>query len=161
MSEDGIARVPADNVRAADPPDAAREALWHLAEREHWETALRTGRYDRSTRGSSLAEVGFIHASHPRQLPGVARQIYAGLDDLLVLEIDPAVLTREGVEVRHEPGDPDDPGSEHFPHLYAPLPVAAVTRVRPARVERGWLELGPWEPIVLDTQTRTASGDAS
>ncbi|WP_066637067.1 DUF952 domain-containing protein [Serinicoccus hydrothermalis] len=130
-------------TEAADSP-----ALWHLAEREHWEAALAAGRYDRSTRGASLADVGFVHASRPEQLPGVARALYSGVDEeLVVLEIDPAVLAEHGVEVKVEPGDPSDPGSEHFPHLYGAVPVAAVARVRPARVDRGWLELGPWEPV--------------
>ncbi|WP_130012120.1 DUF952 domain-containing protein [Serinicoccus sediminis] len=130
-----------------EQPGEVSEALWHLAEETDWERARRSGSYDRSTRGAGLAEVGFIHASRPEQLPGVARALYAGVSEpLLVLEIDPAVLARHEVEVRVEPGDPADPGSEHFPHLYGPLPVAAVRRVRPARVEKGWLELGPWEP---------------
>lgn len=120
--------------------------LWHLAELAHWQAALRTGSYDRSTRGASLAEVGFIHASWPEQLPGVAKALYArAAEPLVVLEIDPAALAQAGVEIRVEPGDPQDPGSPLFPHLYGPLPVSAVTRTRPAAVEKGWLDLGPWE----------------
>lgn len=129
----------------------AGAAVWHLAERPHWEAALASGSYDRSTRGATLAQVGFIHASRPDQLPGVAGDHYARVEEeLLVLEIDPAVLSRHGVEIRVEPGDPADPDSERYPHLYGPLPVAAVTRVRPARVDKGWLELGPWEPADLE-----------
>ncbi|WP_299517885.1 DUF952 domain-containing protein [uncultured Serinicoccus sp.] len=136
-----------------EQPGEALGALWHLAEEAEWERALRIGSYDRSTRGAGLAEVGFIHASRPDQLPGVARALYSGASEpLLVLEIDPAVLARHEVEVRVEPADPAEPGSEHFPHLYGPLPVAAVRRVRPARVERGWLELGPWEPVAAEGQ---------
>ncbi|WP_151524258.1 DUF952 domain-containing protein [Serinicoccus kebangsaanensis] len=128
--------------------DETGVAVWHLAERDAWEAALTSGRYDRSTRGGSLAEVGFVHASRPDQLPAVARALYAGAEEeLVVLEIDPAVLADHGVEVRVEPGDPSDPDSEHFPHLYGAVPVAAVARLRPARVDRGWLELGPWEPV--------------
>lgn len=123
-------------------------AFWHLAEVAHWETALKTGTYDRSTRGASLAEVGFIHASFPEQLPGVAKAFYARVEDaLVVLEIDPAVLAAAGIEVRLEPGDPDDPGAPLFPHVYGALPVAAVTRTRQAAVEKGWLDLGPWESV--------------
>ena len=126
--------------------DGEARPLWHLAEEAHWREALRTGSYERSTRGATLAEVGFVHASWPEQLPGVARLLYARAEEpLVVLEIDPRRLARAGVEVRVEPADPDDPASPLFPHLYGALPVAAVTRTRPAAVEKGWLELGPWQ----------------
>lgn len=131
---------------SAVEPEAGERPLWHLAEVEHWEAALRSGHYDRSTRGATLQEVGFIHASYPDQLPGVARLLYArGADPLVVLEIDPRALADAGVPVRIEPADPDDPASPLFPHLYGALPVTAVTRTRPAVVEKGWLELGPWQ----------------
>lgn len=120
--------------------------FWHLAELVHWEAALRTGRYERSTLGATVQEVGFVHASYPEQLPGVARAHYSRVTDpLVVLEIDPARLRDVGVEVGLEPGDPTDPASEQFPHVYGPLPLSAVVRTRPAAVEKGWLDLGPWE----------------
>lgn len=120
--------------------------LWHLAETVHWEAARRTGCYARSTLGATVQEVGFLHASYPEQLPGVVKAHYARCaDPLVVLEIDPARLRAAGIEVRLEPGDPTDPFSPLFPHVYGPLPVAAVTRTRPATVDRGWLDLGTWE----------------
>lgn len=123
------------------------KALWHLAEEAHWVAALRTGRYDRSTLGATLAEVGFIHCSYPEQLPGVVKAFYQKVTEpLVVLEVDPARLADAGVEVREEPAEPADPSSPRFPHLYAALPTSAVTRTRPAVVERGWLDLGSWEP---------------
>lgn len=126
-------------------PGEARP-VWHLAERSHWEQALASGVYDRSTRGASLAEVGFVHASYPEQLPGVVAAVYAQAhEEMVVLEIDVTRLG-EATPVRVEPGDPDDPGAERYPHLYGPLPVDAVVRTRSARVDRGWLELGGWEP---------------
>ena len=127
-------------------PAADDRPFWHLAEEEHWRAALASGSYDRSTLGATLADVGFLHASYPEQLPAVARAHYARhTGPLVVLEVDPARLREAGVEVRLEPGDPDDPGAAHYPHVYGPLPVAAVSRTRPARVEKGWLDLGPWE----------------
>ncbi|MGO0575176.1 DUF952 domain-containing protein [Ornithinimicrobium panacihumi] len=121
-------------------------AFWHLAEEKHWAEALHTGSYEQSTRGASLAEVGFIHCSYPEQLPGVVKEHYQRVDEpMVVLEIDPAVLARVLVEVRLEHGDPGDPGSPLFPHVYGALPVEAVTRTRPAAVEKGWLDLGPWQ----------------
>jgi uncharacterized protein (DUF952 family) len=44
----------------------------------------------------------------------------------VVLRCDPALV---GAPVRWEPGVPTDPTSMLFPHLYGPLPVAAVTSV--------------------------------
>ncbi|AXH95791.1 DUF952 domain-containing protein [Ornithinimicrobium avium] len=140
---------PAPAAPGAEAAEAAEDRpLWHLAEEVHWQEALRAGSYERSTRGASLAEVGFIHASWPEQLPGVAKLLYArAAEPLVVLEIDPRALAQAGVEVREEPGDPDDPASPLFPHLYGPLPVAAVTRTRPAAVQKGWLDLGPWQDV--------------
>lgn len=128
-------------------PDRARP-FWHLAERTHWEAALRTGSYDRSTRGAALADVGFVHCSYPEQLPGVVRAHYArATEELVVLELDPQRLADAGLVVREEPGDPGDPGSALFPHVYGALPVSAVVRTRPAVVDRGWLDLGPWDDL--------------
>ncbi|MFF7014654.1 MULTISPECIES: DUF952 domain-containing protein [Streptomyces] len=108
------------------------EPLLHLAEAALWEAARGTGTYEMSTRGRTLQEEGFIHLSLPRQLPGVARMLYGdgggtGADghDLVVLVVDPARLT---APVRYEAMKP---GGEEFPHLYGPLPVAAVVEVRP------------------------------
>nr|WP_202418220.1 DUF952 domain-containing protein [Streptomyces sp. YIM 132580] len=106
--------------------------MLHLAEAALWEAARGTGTYEMSTRGRTLQEEGFIHLSLPRQLPGVARMLYGdgggtGADghDLVVLVVDPARLT---APVRYEAMKP---GGEEFPHLYGPLPVAAVVEVRP------------------------------
>lgn len=121
--------------------------VWHLAERAHWDEALVSGSYVRSTRGASLAEVGFVHCSYPEQLTGVVAAGYArATEEMVVLEIDVARLGEE-TRVRVEPGDPGDPEGERYPHLYGPVPVAAVVRTRSARVERGWLDLGSWQDV--------------
>lgn len=100
--------------------------LHHVALRSEWETARGMGRYEMSTLGRSLAEVGFVHACHPRQVEGVLERFYADVDESLVLlVIHPALL---GCEVREEPA----PGTEErFPHIYGPIPVDAVVEVRP------------------------------
>lgn len=147
MSEEQQDGVVPGEAGATDDEASPARPIWHLAESAHWERARAAGRYERSTRAQTLAEVGFIHASYPEQLPGVAKALYDRVAaELVVLEIDPARLELAGVEVRVEPGDPAEAGSQHYPHLYGPLPVPAVTRTRPARVDKGWLELGPWEP---------------
>jgi uncharacterized protein (DUF952 family) len=103
------------------------EQLLHLAEKPLWEAARRTGTYEMSTRGRTLAEEGFIHCSLPHQLPAVARMLYGAGDaqDLVVLVIDTGRLQ---VPVRYEAMAP---GGEEFPHIYGPLPVDAVVDVHP------------------------------
>jgi uncharacterized protein (DUF952 family) len=97
--------------------------IFHIAERPVWEAVREAGGpYEVSTRGLTLAEVGFIHASRDEeQVRTVQQAFYADLDDLVLLVIDP-----EGLDVRHEPV-----GDDVFPHIYGPLPIDAVIDVRP------------------------------
>jgi len=95
-------------------------AILILALRRDWRAAQRAGRYEISTLGQTLAEVGYLHACRPAQLPGVAERHYRGVREALVLlVVDPARLE---VPVVVESG---------FPHLYGPLAVGAVTAVLP------------------------------
>lgn len=107
--------------------------LLHLTERALWDAAKEAGTYEMSTRGRTLRDVGFIHASLRHQLPAVAELLYgsgsAPVDDeLVVLVIDSNLLT---VPVRYEPPAPG--AEEEYPHLYGPLPVHAVVAVEPWR----------------------------
>ncbi|MFC7403710.1 DUF952 domain-containing protein [Georgenia alba] len=121
-------------------------AMWHLAEKADWEAARATGRYERSTRGASVVDVGFVHCSYPEQLGDVVAAVYADVvDDFVVLELDREALETGGTPVRDEPGDPSDPSSPLYPHVYGPIPVSAVAQVLPAHVDRGRLTVG--EPI--------------
>jgi uncharacterized protein (DUF952 family) len=81
-------------------------------------------------RVESLASEGFIHFSRWSQLAATAGRYYAGVPDLVVLVVDPS-----GLDVRVEPSPST---GETFPHLYEPLPVAAVVEVLPleAALER-------------------------
>lgn len=104
--------------------------LFHLALADEWRAARRDGVYCRSTRGLSLQQVGFIHASHADQLEGTWRRFYADAGDVVLLHIDPERLAEAGVPVRLEAA----PGSgELFPHLYGALPLEAVRLVEPYR----------------------------
>jgi uncharacterized protein (DUF952 family) len=99
--------------------------IYHLAEAGHWKSAQESGTYTQSTRGRSLAEEGFIHCSSAEQWPVVRRAFYGDLrDPLLLLEIDETRLPSPPVL---EVGNPKT--GELFPHLYEPLPVAAVVGV--------------------------------
>jgi uncharacterized protein (DUF952 family) len=104
----------------------SEQLLLHITERSLWDAARASGAYERSTRGRTLQEEGFIHCSLRSQLPQVASFLYGaydGPDELVVLVIDSARL---GVPVRYEAVRP---GGEEFPHVYGPIPVAAVVDV--------------------------------
>jgi glutathione S-transferase len=99
--------------------------IYHLAQEADWRAAEAVGEYHVSTRGRTLAEVGFIHCSDAGQVAAVANRIYSGVTDLVLLAIDPALLH---AEVRYEAA----PGSaETFPHVYGPLNMDAVVLVVP------------------------------
>lgn len=100
----------------------AADVLVHLCGAEQWARARQLGRL-----GPETASGGeFIHLSTPEQVHLPANRLYRGRGDLVLLHIDPARLD---APVRREPGVPTDPESMLFPHLYGPLPVAAVVRV--------------------------------
>jgi len=104
--------------------------LYHLALSEEWREARAPGVYSRSTRGRSLEQVGFLHASYAHQIAGTYARFYADLPAgaVRLLTIDPARLAAVGLAVIAEPA----PGSgELFPHLYGALPLEAVLRDEP------------------------------
>ena len=117
---------------------AVTDRLFHLALASDWADAFDTGEYRTSTVGKTLDEVGFIHASHAHQVRGVADAFYRGRADVLLLVIDP---TRVGAEIRE---DLDEASGQYFPHLYGPLPVAAVEAAHSVGLaEDGTLDLAP------------------
>ena len=99
--------------------------IYHVAGVGEWRAALGVGVYEVSTRGRSLAEEGFLHASTAGQVAGVANAFYADVDDLVVLGIDEGLLR---AEVRYEavPG-----ADEPYPHIYGALNVDAVVATYP------------------------------
>ena len=130
--------------------------IYHLALTEEWQAAQRQGSYRRSTRGLSLEQVGFIHASRADQLAATYRRFYGDAGPVTLLTIDPQRLTAplryepaphgggdagsersaEGTEGRAEAGgegssEGGEKGSELFPHIYGPLPLEAVLNAEP------------------------------
>jgi uncharacterized protein (DUF952 family)/GNAT superfamily N-acetyltransferase len=104
----------------------APDVLLHLIEPAAWRAALSEG----AVRPPSLGSVGFVHLSTPEQVHLPAERLYPGRRDLVLLVVDPQRLTDP---VRFEPGSPTDPAGMRFPHLYGPLPAAAVVAVVPYR----------------------------
>ena len=101
--------------------------LYHLAEQADWADAQAAGIYQRSTRGVSLAEQGFIHCSLRHQVRGIADLLFADVDGVLLLVID---ADRVPAPIRYEAAAP---GGDEYPHIYGPLPLDAVTAAIPLR----------------------------
>ena len=102
----------------------APTVLVHLCGAQDWADASCRAEY----RPPSLAEVGFIHLSTPEQVHLPANRLYAGRADLVLLYLSPTLLASP---LRWEPGVPTAPESMLFPHLYGPLPIAAVRSITP------------------------------
>jgi len=96
--------------------------ILHIISRDELADRVADGEY----RAPSLADVGFTHCSDPGTVHLPANALYAGRTDLLLMVIDPALLT---VPVRWEPGDPPQPGGPWFPHVYGPISMSAVLSV--------------------------------
>lgn len=99
--------------------------IFHIATLADWEAARASGAYTTSTRGVTLAEQGFIHASRADQWEGVRAAFYADVTEpLVLLEVDTGRLAVPVVE------EPPAPGmDETFPHVYGAIPLAAVVGV--------------------------------
>ena len=95
--------------------------IFHAALPADWDAAQRAGDYRMSTRGVSLDDEGFIHCSYRHQLEAVVNRFYRDVDQLVLLEIDPALVPAAVVD---EPAA--DGIDELFPHVYGPIPLGAV-----------------------------------
>jgi uncharacterized protein (DUF952 family) len=102
---------------ATERPDR----IYHMCRHDEWQAAQRGGVY----RGSSQdAADGFIHFSTAAQIVESAARHRAGQDDLVLLAVDARKL---GAALRWETSR----GGRLFPHLYGPLPLAAVIEALP------------------------------
>jgi uncharacterized protein (DUF952 family) len=100
--------------------------IFHLALASDWAAAQEVGDYRISSRGVTLEQEGFIHASRADQWEGVKQRYYSDVTDpLVLLVIDPDKLTSPLV-VEEAPGT-----GETFPHIYGPLNLDAVVDQRP------------------------------
>ena len=101
--------------------------IYHITTRKSWREALQRGEY----RAESLDTEGFIHCSTSAQVLPVAEKYYKGQGRLLLLTIDPALLSSE---LKWEPPSggappPGVPEGEAFPHIYGPINLDAVVKV--------------------------------
>ena len=139
--------------------------IFHLALASDWAAAQRAGDYRISTLGRTLAEEGFIHASRGDQWPAVRDRFYGDVtEQLLLLQIDTDLVGVPIVEEAPAPGV-----SETFPHIYGPLPVAAVVKVIPLEpavpaavrrpAEAATAPAEPAAPAATERPTGTFGGD--
>lgn len=97
--------------------------IYRILGREAFQAAQRRGSFLGSAH--DLRD-GFIHFSAAGQVERTAAKFYAGESDLYLLWVDGEVL---GSALKWELSGERD--AEHFPHLYAPLPISAVLRAEP------------------------------
>ena len=102
---------------AADRPDAARPSLaYKVLTAPQMADFLAQGSFAGAP--VDVAD-GFIHLSTEAQLPGTLAKHFAGQQGLHLAAVDLALL---GETVRWEISR----GGDHFPHIYAALPLSAV-----------------------------------
>lgn len=117
--------LPRSTHELLSPPSAA--TIYKLCPRALWREAERAGRFD----GAPVdREDGFIHFSTAGQLQETADRHFRSEPDLLVVAVDAAQL---GADLRWEVSR----GGALFPHLYGPLPLAAVRFVRDVPMTNG------------------------
>jgi uncharacterized protein (DUF952 family) len=92
--------------------------IYRIAEENDWKRAQQTGEFA----SADLKAEGFIHCSEHQQILRTAAKYYAGKKLLVLLEIDETKIIND---LKRE----DSTGrGEMFPHIYAPIPLTAITR---------------------------------
>jgi uncharacterized protein (DUF952 family) len=102
-------------------PSEHPHRIYHMCRHDEWRAAEQAGVYHGS---SQDAADGFIHFSTALQIVESAARHRAGQDGLMLLTVDARTL---GAALRWEKSR----GGRLFPHLYGPLPLAAVIETRP------------------------------
>ena len=100
--------------------------IFHITTRKDWEAAQAKGEYI----AESLGTEGFIHCSTLAQVLPVAARYYKGQSGLVLLVIEPTLLSSD---LKWEPptgGTPAGlPEGDQFPHVYGPINGSAVVNV--------------------------------
>jgi uncharacterized protein (DUF952 family) len=93
--------------------------IFHIVTPPRWDSFASHDFYE----ADSLLSEGFIHCSFENQLEGVIGRYYRNEKELLLLEIDPALLTSELKEEASTNG-------ELYPHIYGTINKHAVVGIR-------------------------------
>lgn len=96
--------------------------LFHITTRADWDRSQAAREY----RAASLEREGFIHLSTEEQWRHTLHRWFHGVEELVILRIDPR---RVAAEIKYERATDRD---EEFPHLYGPLETDAVINLREA-----------------------------
>lgn len=92
--------------------------IFKVATAADWAEAERAGVFHGSAHDKAD---GFMHFSTAAQLAETLRLYYAGQENLWLVAVDDAALG-PALKWEHSPSRNED-----FPHLFAPLPLSAVT----------------------------------
>lgn len=107
--------------------------IYKICPRELWRRAEAAGVFN----GAAIDLTdGYIHFSTAEQVRETAARHFAGQDDLLLVAVDTEAL---GETLKYEPSR----GGALFPHLYAPLGLAAVRWVKPLPLDAAGAHLFP------------------
>lgn len=101
--------------------------IFHITSRTDWESAQAKGEYI----APSLQTEGFIHCSTAAQILPVAEKFYKGQSGLVLLMIEPSLLTSTLKWEAPSGGTPPPgvPAGDLFPHIYGPINLNAVVNV--------------------------------
>jgi uncharacterized protein (DUF952 family) len=90
--------------------------IYKIVDSPSWHSAIATGQFN----GAAIdLQDGFIHFSTANQVAETLQKYFAGRSDLLLICVD---AQRLGDSLKWEVSR----GGDHFPHLYASLPISAV-----------------------------------
>ena len=95
--------------------------IYKIMSADAWRGALAAGHFLGSP--DDIRD-GFVHLSSAEQTRGTLAKHFAGCTDLVIAAVD---ADRLGPSLKWEVSR----GGAEFPHLYAPLPVAAVLWCKP------------------------------
>lgn len=110
------------------------EPIYHICRADEWRAAQASGSYPGSSQDKAD---GFIHFSGRDQVKESAAKHRAGQSGLVLLAVDP---DRLGPALKWEPSR----GGQLFPHLYGPLPTAAVVSAHELPLGPDGLHVFPW-----------------
>lgn len=92
--------------------------IYHIVLPEIWESFREKTFYE----AASLQTENFIHCSYPNQLEAVLERYYKDEKRVLILSLDPDLLTSELVA---EPST----GGEIYPHVYGQINKTAIVEI--------------------------------